>query len=242
METYDEFIQNILDTRGRFNCGEEYHETHHILPRCLGGKNDKGNLIDLFAREHFIAHKLLAKENPDNNKLTYAWWIMSHCKTHKQDTPICTPEEYEEARIEFSKKLSIEMVGENNPFYGKHHTENVKNRLIELHTGMKVSHDARQKMSESRKGDKNNFYGRHHTEDSKHKISLSRINDKNPRSKCVYCPELNMTFGSCREIERQLGICYRSISACLNGEQKHAGKHPITGEKLTWVKMENDRC
>ena len=57
---YQEFIQNILNTRGRFNCGDEYHERHHIIPRCLGGGNEEENLIDLFAKEHFIAHKLLA--------------------------------------------------------------------------------------------------------------------------------------------------------------------------------------
>ena len=26
METYQDFINNILETRGRFNCGDEYHE------------------------------------------------------------------------------------------------------------------------------------------------------------------------------------------------------------------------
>ena len=72
--TYNEFIQNILDTRGRFACGERYHERHHIVPRCMEGSNNKSNLIDLYAREHFIAHKLLAEENPNNYKLQYAYW------------------------------------------------------------------------------------------------------------------------------------------------------------------------
>ena len=67
--TYNDFINRILESRGRFGCGEEYHERHHILPKCLGGSNDKEKLIDLFAREHFIAHKLLFKENPDNRSL-----------------------------------------------------------------------------------------------------------------------------------------------------------------------------
>ena len=80
METYDEFINNILKNRGRFGCGDEYHERHHIIPRCMGGGNEKENLIDLFAKEHFIAHKLLALENPDNNSLIYAWWMMSTVK------------------------------------------------------------------------------------------------------------------------------------------------------------------
>lgn len=74
--TYEEFINNILETRGRNECGDEYYETHHIIPKCMGGSNDKENLIDLFAREHFEAHRLLALENPENEKIIYAWWAM----------------------------------------------------------------------------------------------------------------------------------------------------------------------
>jgi hypothetical protein len=38
-----------------------YSELHHIKPRSLGGTNDASNLVELTAREHFIAHMLLAK-------------------------------------------------------------------------------------------------------------------------------------------------------------------------------------
>ena len=71
--TYEAFIQNILDTRGRFGIPDsEYKERHHIIPKCMNGSNDKDNLIDLYAKEHFIAHKLLAKENPCNFSLACA--------------------------------------------------------------------------------------------------------------------------------------------------------------------------
>lgn len=37
--TYDEFIQNIIDTRGQWGIPEyEYHEAHHIIPKCLEGE------------------------------------------------------------------------------------------------------------------------------------------------------------------------------------------------------------
>lgn len=39
----------------------EYKETHHIIPRCMGGSDDKENLVELTGREHFIAHWLLCK-------------------------------------------------------------------------------------------------------------------------------------------------------------------------------------
>ena len=96
--TYEEFIQNILETRGRFNCGDEYHERHHIVAKCMGGTDDEENLIDLFAREHFEAHRLLALENPGNIKLIYAWNCMRNSKNGDYEI---TPEEYEELRIAF---------------------------------------------------------------------------------------------------------------------------------------------
>lgn len=40
---------------------EQYYEIHHIIPRCLGGLDNDDNLIKLTAKEHYIAHMLLAK-------------------------------------------------------------------------------------------------------------------------------------------------------------------------------------
>lgn len=158
METYEEFISNILITRGRFACGDKYHESHHIIPRCMGGNNDEENLIDLFAKEHFEAHRLLALENPDNDKLVYAWWAMSHLKDNNQERYELTPEEYEECKIAFSKKISelmkVQKTGENNPNYHK-----------------KLSEETCKKMSEARKGNKNPNYGNVYSEEFKHKIS-----------------------------------------------------------------------
>lgn len=95
--TYNDFIQNIIISVGQKRKGtvEGIFETHHILPRCLGGNNDAANLIDLTPREHFIAHSLLAQEHPDDFKLVCAWRYMS--MLNKQDYAV-TPEEYEAAR------------------------------------------------------------------------------------------------------------------------------------------------
>lgn len=43
-----------------------YKECHHIQPKSLGGSNDASNLVDLTAREHFVAHFLLAKLHGGN--------------------------------------------------------------------------------------------------------------------------------------------------------------------------------
>jgi hypothetical protein len=42
-------------------CPEGYVERHHILPKALGGTDDSSNLVALTAKEHFVAHVLLAK-------------------------------------------------------------------------------------------------------------------------------------------------------------------------------------
>lgn len=55
---YRRFIESRPIRRKEYNKGLE---THHILPRSLGGKNTRNNLIVLTAREHFIAHMLLVR-------------------------------------------------------------------------------------------------------------------------------------------------------------------------------------
>lgn len=57
LKVYNTIIQN----RSKNPIIKGYGERHHILPRSLGGSNDKSNLIKLSAREHFICHLLLIK-------------------------------------------------------------------------------------------------------------------------------------------------------------------------------------
>ena len=147
--TYEEFINNILETRGRFACGDEYHERHHIVPRCMGGGNEEENLIDLFAREHFEAHKLLALENPENEKLVHAWVCMTWFKTGNQERVKVSAAEYEEAKKYYSKMRSENLIGENNYFYGKHHSEETKEKLRQLHLGKKMLDETKDKIREA---------------------------------------------------------------------------------------------
>lgn len=60
----------------------------------------------------------------------------------------------------------------------------------------------------------------------------------NPRATAVYSPELDESFWGAQEVKEKYGINPTSISSCINGKLKHAGKHPVTGKPLTWQKLE----
>lgn len=55
-----------------------YTESHHIVPRCMGGVDDAENLVDLTPEEHYIAHMLLVKIYPNHHKLIYAANMMQN--------------------------------------------------------------------------------------------------------------------------------------------------------------------
>lgn len=57
-QVYAAFIE---DRRSKVPPVGEYSESHHIVPRCLGGGDEPQNLIQLLPEDHFFAHLLLAK-------------------------------------------------------------------------------------------------------------------------------------------------------------------------------------
>lgn len=267
--TYEEFINNILETRGRFACGDEYHETHHIIPKCMGGTNDEDNLIDLFAREHYEAHRLLVLENPNNHKLAYAWSMMARAKKDGRNYQI-SPQEYEEAKIAFSKAHTGHIVSQetknkqsdvavrrcNNEEYKKWFSQfqkelwgnpEYKAEMIKKINLNFESLDIKRKMSENHanvSGENNPFFGKTHSEESKKKISKSKkelykdpemrrkisesrigimVGSNHPESKIVLCCDTMTIYGAVSTASKELDINSNNICSCCVGERKHAG-------------------
>ena len=52
-------IYDSLINRARLRALTSYKEGHHIVPKCMGGTDDKDNLVDLTPEEHYLAHQLL---------------------------------------------------------------------------------------------------------------------------------------------------------------------------------------
>lgn len=265
--TYKEFIQNIIDNRGQYGISNnEYYEMHHIIPRCLEGNGDTKertfrknsrhpNCIYLYPREHFVAHKLLAKEYPNNHNLVRAWWLMSHINGERYQL---TSEEYEEARTKFVQTIS----GENNYFH-THKFYTWKDKHLSEETKLKISETRKQRYKEGRwtsyfegkdhSGSNNGFYGKHHTDEFKRNHSQkmkdkgSWKGDRNPachrnnyggenfNAKAVICLNTLDVYNCCLDASRELNINYTSLCSCCNGKRKTAGKHPQTGEKLRWM-------
>jgi hypothetical protein len=52
-------------------------EYHHIVPKCLGGSDEKSNLVLLPAKAHFLVHHILCKMYPSNRRLKHAFAMMA---------------------------------------------------------------------------------------------------------------------------------------------------------------------
>lgn len=216
--TYCEFIENILSIRGRNGCGDEYHEVHHITPKCLGGSNDKDNLIDLFAEEHFTAHKLLALENPDNDALQRAFGAMAHvCKGGRKYN--VSEEDYAYIRHQNAKRLKQQ-------WEDLEYRQNMVDMMTELWkdsefrekaTSSWKNDDRRKQQSDLMKGLNNNPIVVDKKISALHKWcdkAVQQIND---------CGEVIAEFMSATDAYRQTGIPQSSISRCCNHLQKTAG-------------------
>ena len=68
---------NLLIERAKNRNLEGYKERHHIVPCCMGGTDERDNLVELTAEEHFVAHQLLVKMYPDHDGLKWAAVLMT---------------------------------------------------------------------------------------------------------------------------------------------------------------------
>lgn len=80
----------------------------------------------------------------------------------------------EESKQKMSENHT-KLFGEDNHFYGRHHSEETKRKISEANKGRKHSEEELRKMSEKQMGEKNHFYGKTHTEETKEKIRKARL-------------------------------------------------------------------
>ncbi len=102
--TYGRLVERA---RGRVK-EKGVHENHHIIPRSMGGSNEKSNIVALTYKEHFLAHWLLAKFTTGCDKIKMLRAISKMSQTsRKHSTRVIPTWEFELARraISVAKQL-----------------------------------------------------------------------------------------------------------------------------------------
>ena len=130
-----------------------------------------------------VRHHLMdTPEQIEYNKNHYEMWGHNLDGTFEYGKYMIfvTPEEHSKihSKSEITRKKISEankgrLVGENNPFYGKHHTEESINKIREAQEQY-WTEEKRLEQSNKLSGENSPWYGRHHTDETKEKISNAK--------------------------------------------------------------------
>jgi hypothetical protein len=169
---YKTWHDNII-TKAKNRTLIGYKEVHHILPKSFGGSNDKSNLVELTAREHFLVHLLLCKFTigKEKHKMLYAFNAMRYIKSKGRDYKINSKiAQNLRSQLRHSKETKLKM------------SESQKGNKYCL--GFKHTKESRLKMSNAQKGNKKavgntNNLGRKFSKETRLKMSKARMGNKN---------------------------------------------------------------
>ena len=114
-------IYNSLILRAKNRSLEIYTESHHVVPRCMGGSDHPDNLVDLTPEEHYVAHQLLVKIYPSEKKLIKAAQMMIPNRP--------TNKLYGWLRRRFSEVQSESQKGSGNSQHGTRWIHNVEEKV-----------------------------------------------------------------------------------------------------------------
>jgi hypothetical protein len=198
---YQRIYDQIID-RAKERTLEGYKEKHHIIPKCMGGSNEKQNLVELTAREHFICHWLLCRVYPENKKLGHAFWFMS-----KQNSPT------QQRDYIVSSRTYAEAV--SNLRFTEEHKQKIRtaqlgntNNSSRVFKGMKsdITQEGRSTLAEARKKDQTG------------KTGLQAKAAKGPYTVILESGQKH-TAGSYPELSKLTGIPYSTLQCRLNHKE-----------------------
>lgn len=183
-----------------------YKESHHIIPKSLGGSNDSENLVDLTAKEHYICHLLLPKmtSGPNWHKMIYAYVIMSGQKKYGSKKYAFYREEYAKINSQLRSNegngmWGVDRSGEKNTFFGRRHSEETKQKISSKKKGVKIPMPPK-------------------TESHKKKISDARR--RNSKKHTFFHNEIGIFIGSTGDLSRAYNIRASEVYKLTKGIYK----------------------
>ena len=106
-------VYNQLIDNAKAQHIDGYYETHHIVPKAEGGSDDNTNLVKLTARQHYIAHLLLAKIYDDCAMHCALTMMKSKTKSMNRNFRF-NSRLYEKMKMKWSTFMSERMRGNTN--------------------------------------------------------------------------------------------------------------------------------
>lgn len=219
---YQKIYSNLIQKRQTILLENQYTEKHHIIPKCLGGTDDKSNLVVLTPEEHFLAHQLLVKIYPEHKGLKYALYMMTKAPNGRRSNNKLygwIKRDYQENRPQSrgstGKKLSPERIEQlRQSRLGTHHSDEVKAKISRTKTGVKMTPEAIASMNEKRKNHPTWMDSQRNkklSDEAKAKISAANNGRVFPERICPHCLKNgagpNMTryhFDNCKLNDQKL--------------------------------------
>lgn len=159
------------------------YELHHIVPRSMGGTDDKSNLVRLPIRHHYVAHLLLWKctVSKSQQRMAYAITAMKAGRSIRMNSHL-----YEAAKIQAKQYKS-------DHASGKFAARNASGDVFYIHRT-----DPRYASGELVALSKGRLLGSKQSDDHKRKIAVSKLAKNNPNHKWTITTPLG-TFNSLGE-------------------------------------------
>jgi hypothetical protein len=216
---YQRIYSQIIE-RAQKRQLEGYVEKHHIIPKCLEGNNDRDNIVQLTAREHFMCHRLLCEIYPYSDKLKYALYLMNIGKQkHREANYQISSRTYERLKLEHS----LFLIGKKQ----KDKTKQKKSESMKLIWANKTDKEKNNhgiKIWNTKIKNGTNNITEQHAKNISKALKGRKITWDRGRNQIIEQYDLQNNFiknwPSIAEAERQIR---GDIQACCKGKQKTAG-------------------
>jgi len=210
-----------------FNCQkrstiEGYTEKHHIIPRSLGGTEDKENLVLLTAKEHYIAHALLWKMSMEpkfHNKMSMALHLMvngSGTKKQHRNYRI-SARLYQSIRLAKVEAMKSYIAEHGAVWQGRKHKPESIQKIIDANARTKDLRSA--KLS----GENNGMFGKKHTKDTLLKMSKSNSAAWTDERKQQYSDTVKKLWADL-EFKKQMSEIKKNSAGWQNRDWKNIGR------------------